>query len=334
MRDRQAGAPEHATAGPPDGAEAGLPTGAVARQLGVSPTTVRSWERRYGLGPAERAAGHHRRWSPADIETLAAMCALTARGVPPAEAARTVLAERTTPTGPGTPMSPVRSDPPPPVDDRAPRVGAVRPECRGLVRAAVRLDSAEVAALLRETVDDLGVVEAWGEVMMPALRAAGRKWARSGEQYVEVEHLLSWHVSTVLRAEAVRPGASRPVPPVLLAAMPDEQHTLPLEAVAAGLTARRIPFRILGAAVPPRALLDALERTGPGAVMLWSQHPTTADAHLVRRVLTTTWGPRGARTHARVLAAGPGWHRGDHPEGTTSPRSLPAALDLLERSVS
>ncbi|MFI5530166.1 MerR family transcriptional regulator [Kitasatospora sp. NPDC051853] len=333
MRDRQAGAPEHATPGPSDGPGAGLPTGAVARQLGVSPTTVRSWERRYGLGPAERAPGHHRRWSPADIETLAAMCALTARGVPPAEAARAVLAEREAPAEHDAPASPADSLRTPAGGDHTLRVGAVRPECRGLVRAAVRLDSAEVAAILRETVDDLGVVEAWGEVMMPALRAAGRKWARSGEQYVEVEHLLSWHVSTVLRAEAVRPGAPRPVPPVLLAAMPDEQHTLPLEAVAAGLTARRIPFRMLGAAVPPRALLDALERTGPAAVMLWSQHPRTADAHLVRHVLATAWGPRGARTHARVLATGPGWHRGDQPAGTAGPRSLPAALDLLERSL-
>ncbi|MFJ8045755.1 MerR family transcriptional regulator [Kitasatospora sp. NPDC096147] len=359
MRDRQTGPPENASPEPSDGSGTGLPTGAVARRLGVSPTTVRSWERRYGLGPAERAPGHHRRWSPADIETLAAMCALTARGVPPGEAARAVLAERANPlTGTATAVSATPATgaaaaaavaaadavvvpdaplpapaPPPPDDHRALRAGAVRPECRGLTRAAMRLDSAEVATILRETVEALGVVEAWTEVMMPALRAAGRKWATSGEQYVEVEHLLSWHVSTILRTEAVRPGRPRPVPPVLLAAMPDEQHTLPLEAVAAGLTARRIPFRMLGAAVPPRALLDALERTGPAAVMLWSQHPTTADTHLVRRVTATAWGPRGSRTHALVLATGPGWHRGDHPDGTASPRTLPAALDLLERSL-
>lgn len=36
---------------------AGLTTGAVARRLGVSPTTLRSWDRRYGLGPAVRAEG-------------------------------------------------------------------------------------------------------------------------------------------------------------------------------------------------------------------------------------------------------------------------------------
>lgn len=65
----------------------GITTGAVARRLGVSPTTVRSWDRRYGVGPAVRADGRHRRWSPADIAMLDEMCRLTASGVPPAEAA-------------------------------------------------------------------------------------------------------------------------------------------------------------------------------------------------------------------------------------------------------
>ncbi|NED00464.1 MerR family transcriptional regulator, partial [Streptomyces sp. SID6648] len=70
----------------------GLTTGAVARLLGVAPTTLRSWDRRYGIGPAARQDGRHRRWTGADIAALRHMCALTSAGLPPAEAARTVLA--------------------------------------------------------------------------------------------------------------------------------------------------------------------------------------------------------------------------------------------------
>ncbi|MFD0275280.1 MerR family transcriptional regulator [Kitasatospora sp. NPDC127111] len=319
----------------PEGA--GMPTGAVARHLGVSPTTVRSWERRYGIGPADRRRGHHRRWSPSDIAALEAMCRLTARGVPPAEAARTVLAARDRPPAPPAPAAGTGalapgSRAPGPGGSRALHVGSVRPECRGLARAAVRLDAPEVGRILQEAVTGLGAVDAWTEVMLPALRAVGRKWASDGEQYVEVEHLLSWHVATTLRAAAVRPTAPRAVPPVLLAAMPNEQHTLPLDAVAAGLTERALPFRMLGAAVPPRALLDAVRRTGPGAVMLWAQSPHTTDPELVRQVVRTAWGARGSRTHALVLATGPGWRRSDHPEGTAGPRTLLSALDLLERA--
>ncbi|WP_345701729.1 MerR family transcriptional regulator [Kitasatospora terrestris] len=320
-----------------------MPTGAVARHLGVSPTTVRSWERRYGIGPAGRRPGHHRRWSPADIAVLEAMCRLTARGVPPAEAARVVLAgegaeRRTDPSAqPDAPAGTGAAATAPaatgPGGSRALHVGTVRPECRGLARAAVRLDAPEVARILQEVLAALGPVDAWTEVMMPALRAVGRKWATDGEQYVEVEHLLSWHVATALRAAAVRPEPLRALPPVLLAAMPAEQHTLPLDAVAAGLTERALPFRMLGAAVPPRALLDAVHRIGPGAVVLWAQSPQTADAGLVRHVVHAVWGPRGSRNRALVLATGPGWGRSDHPEGTAAPRSLLSALDLIERTV-
>ncbi|WP_257136424.1 MerR family transcriptional regulator, partial [Streptomyces sp. st170] len=72
--------------------DGGLTTGAVARLLGVAPTTLRSWDRRYGIGPAARQDGRHRRWTGADIAALRNMCALTSAGLPPAEAARTVLA--------------------------------------------------------------------------------------------------------------------------------------------------------------------------------------------------------------------------------------------------
>lgn len=336
--------------------QAGLPTGSVARLLGVSPTTIRSWERRYGIGPSRRDPGRHRRWDPEDIALLEAMCRLAARGVRPAEAARAVLASHraagaasgpgvgaedqpgdATTAGASPAVAPVpgQATGPERRTDRVPalRMGAVRPECRGLARAAVRLDSPEVARILREAVDSLGVVEAWTEVMMPALRATGRRWATSGERYVEVEHLLSWHVSTVLRAAAVRPARPRPAPPVLLAAMPDEQHSLALEAAAAGLGERGLPFRMLGAAVPPRALLDAVHRIGPAAVMLWSQLPPTADHELVRRVADSGWGARGSRGRALVLAAGPGWGRSGAPGGTAGPQSLASALDLLERTV-
>ncbi|WP_328952856.1 MerR family transcriptional regulator [Kitasatospora purpeofusca] len=315
--------------------EPGLPTGGVARHLGVSPTTVRSWERRYGIGPAERRAGHHRRWSPQDIAVLEAMCRLTARGVPPGEAARAALARREADgAGPVDGTGPEDA-----AAGRAPgggrtlRVGAVSPECRGLARAAVRLDAPEVTGILRGAVERLGVVDAWTEVMMPALQAVGRKWAVDGEQFVEVEHLLSWHVSSVLRGVAVEAVRVRPVRPVLLAATPGEQHTLPLEATAAALTERALPFRMLGAAVPPRALLDAVHRLGPGAVMIWSQDRQTADRELVRRVSAGAWGPRGSRGRATVVAAGPGWGRTGSPGEAVTPRTLARAVDLLEEAI-
>ncbi|RSS38415.1 MerR family transcriptional regulator [Streptomyces sp. WAC08241] len=339
----------------------GLTTGAVARRLGVSPTTLRSWDRRYGMGPAAREGGRHRRWAPEDVAMLEAMCRLTASGAPPAEAARIARAARTGAedpgavlgavpgTAPGTrarstepepypdrPAGPLRDRPEEPGPARQPGsgnglpLGDVRRECRGLARAAVRLDGPALDALLRDAVADHGLVTAWEEVMAPTLHAVGRKWESSGDRYVEVEHLLSWHVSTALRqVSPAGHGSLAPVPPVLLACVPGEQHTLPLEALAAGLSERGLPTRMFGAAVPAEALDAAVRRMGPAAVVLWSQARSTANHALARHVAGSSFGVKGARTRPLMLLAGPGWAgRGPGP-GMLRPGGLREALDAL-----
>ncbi|WP_239063591.1 MerR family DNA-binding transcriptional regulator, partial [Streptomyces sp. SID14436] len=49
--DGTTGRPEHAGRDDDAPRGGGLTTGEVARRLGVAPTTVRTWDRRYGLGP-------------------------------------------------------------------------------------------------------------------------------------------------------------------------------------------------------------------------------------------------------------------------------------------
>ncbi|MEU5098002.1 MerR family transcriptional regulator [Streptomyces sp. NPDC020996] len=333
---------------------AGVTTGFLARRLGVSPTTLRSWDRRYGLGPAARADGRHRRWSPDDIAMVFEMCRLTAAGIPPAEAARAAKERAgagaadagtagTDAAGPvpGSVSGLVRGAVPVPLDgrpaaraSRSPSglpLGDVRQECRGLARAAVRLDAAGVQEQLTSAVRTYGLVVAWEEILAPVLRAVGRKWQSAGDRYLEVEHLLSWHISATLRHAYVHAAAAprRPgIPPVLLACLPDEQHTLPLEALGAALAERGVPTIVLGGAVPAEALTDAMRRVGPGAAVLWSQTRSTADMPLARRLAVTRWGVRGARTHSAVLLSGPGWGRAQGP-GLLRPRGLHEALRML-----
>ena len=68
-----------------------LTVAAVARRLGVAPSTLRTWDRRYQLGPSAHTAGSHRRYSPTDVARLVVMRRLTLDGVPPAEAAQIAL---------------------------------------------------------------------------------------------------------------------------------------------------------------------------------------------------------------------------------------------------
>ncbi|MCH0564205.1 MULTISPECIES: MerR family transcriptional regulator [unclassified Streptomyces] len=326
----------------------GVTTGFLARRLGVSPTTLRSWDRRYGLGPATRVQGRHRRWTPDDVAVVQEMCRLTAAGVPPAEAARAARlrhppAHATAGPTPDAPARPARRSAAVEEQPAGTRshsgsglpLGDVRLECRGLARAAVRMDSGAVREQVAVAVASYGLVPAWETVLTPALRAVGRKWESTGDRYVEVEHLLSWHISAALRSAYVEASRRRPaldLPPTLLACLPGEQHTLPLEALAAVLAERGLPVLMLGAAVPSEALLAAVRRTGPGAVVLWSQSRSTADTALAGHIADTRWGVAGARTRSRVLLCGPGWGL-HHTPALLRPRGLPEAVSTVLTAV-
>ncbi|OKJ65673.1 transcriptional regulator [Streptomyces sp. CB02009] len=314
----------------------GITTGAVARLLGVSPATVRSWEQRYGIGPAERAEGRHRRWSAADVSMLEEMCRLTATGVPPSEAAHAALrvrsdgqtADAKTPGG--------RSVEPAARPGRAAsgmRRGDVGQEVRALSRAAMRLEGPAMEVLLQRVLTEYGLVVAWEEVIAPTLRAVGSKWAASDDRFVEVEHLMSWQVSAALRRATVRRSeVSGAASPVVLACVPGERHTLSLEALAAGLTERGQLVRMFGADVPAETLDAAVRRIGPAAVLLWAQTAATADASLAGRIADTAFGVRGARTAPHVLLAGPGWlGQPIAPGASTGPPGLREALDVVCR---
>ena len=48
----------------------GIRTNAAAELLGVSPNTLRSWERRFGYPTPRRTAGGHRQYDLAELEAL------------------------------------------------------------------------------------------------------------------------------------------------------------------------------------------------------------------------------------------------------------------------
>jgi MerR family transcriptional regulator, light-induced transcriptional regulator len=58
----------------------GYPIGVVARLTGIQPTTLRIWERRYGLVEPVRSEGRNRSYSDADIERLSLVKTLVDAG--------------------------------------------------------------------------------------------------------------------------------------------------------------------------------------------------------------------------------------------------------------
>ena len=269
-----------------------LGIGAAARRLGVTPSTLRSWERRYGMTRPAGAPGTHRRYSPADLARLAAMHHLIADGMPVAAAAALVT--------PGAAASP-------------------RPaEIAARLRAADdALDAPLVAAFLYAALTRHGAVTTWEQILTPLLTELGERWCHD-QGGIDREHLLSDAAYAALRTHAYSAAATEGSP-ALLAATPGERHTLPLAALAAALAERGTPAVLL-ADLPPADLAGALAAVRPHATLLWSRTSATASAPALDALT------RPGRT---VYAAGPGWQPGALPAAVTHVGTLADALLAL-----
>ena len=309
-----------------------LSVAAVARKLGVAPATLRTWDRRYGIGPTDHAPGRHRRYNDDDVTRLELMRYALLHGATPAAAATYALtalpahpepipdtaapgaaarapaeatAARDTPISTDHVTSARAADP---ATLPRGRKGPVLPlpragwQARGLARAATALDAQAVRGLLNESITAVGAQTTWDVVVRPVLRAVAQRWVDTGTG-IEIEHLLSECVTGVFSALAAStPTITRPATarPVLLAGMAGDQHRLPIVVLSATLAQRGVACRSLGTDLPADALVTAIRRTAPVAVLLWSQLPDTADPDLLKSLPRT-------RPGFRTFVAGPGW---------------------------
>lgn len=240
--------------------------------LGIPEATLRSWHRRYDVGPHAIRPGGYRRYSAEDVVRLETMRDLIRSGMLASDAARTVGGRS------------------------ADRLRHVRVR---LAEAARGLDSRACRALVAESIEAFGVVTAWDQLCRPALLdvEAEQLAARVPETCIPQEHVLSWGIAAALHQVLAVTADGRP-PAVMLACTGAEQHTLPLEVLAAALAERQVPVRMLGAAVPAVSLVAAVRATTPEVVVLWAQRPESADSDALGKL---------RHLPPRHMTAGPGW---------------------------
>jgi MerR family transcriptional regulator, light-induced transcriptional regulator len=301
-----------------------LTVAAVARRLGVAPATLRTWARRYGLGPSDHTAGAHRRYTSTDLARLVVMRRLTHEGYSPSQAAQYALAGEVRSAGIETTVLDLVGDGPArPGGGRVVPLPEASPAVRGLARASMTLDAHGVSEVLRRQVSAVGVVTMWESLASPVLIGLGERFAATGEG-IEVEHLFSECLLGVLRTAGERLDRPRNTAHALLACLGEEQHSLPLHAVAAGLAERGVLARQLGARVPEAALVSAVRRSGPAVIMLYASMPVGATD--VLGVLARV------RPIPRVLVGGPGWGR-TVPSSVTRVESLSEAIEQMTTSL-
>lgn len=331
------------TAGTPAVEGLGLSVSALARRLGVAPATLRTWDRRYGVGPSDHHPGSHRRYTPLDVHRLELMQNALVHGASPAEAARLAL---TTPanTGTGTGTNTDNPDPDLGLDldgtctpsattnlvvtdhpttnyrSALPMRGAGRP-AHGLARAVLALDGDATTRLLRESIDQAGVITTWDDVARPVLRALAQRWARTGTA-IELEHLLTEALTSVMAGITMTSTPPKTTRPILLGTMTGEFHALPLRVLAATLAERGVGTSMLGADLPVTALTAAITRTAPAAIFLWSQAQNPDGPATVAQLPRT-------RPRTRCYVGGPGWNPTELPPTIVTLTTLREASNVL-----
>ncbi|HWE11410.1 MAG TPA: MerR family transcriptional regulator [Solirubrobacteraceae bacterium] len=211
----------------------GIRTNAAAVMLGVSPNTLRSWERRYGFPKPHRSAGGHRQYSLAEIEALRLTLAETHN----VSSAISLARERG--EGPSTPSR--------------------------LTAAFAAFDEESANRLLEESLGLRSVERTIEEVLLEAVGSLHQPGPSSAEYEFAWRHAIGW----LAAQRRLAPSATRRDGVMVFdASAPcdlDAVHAQALEVVL-----RRASLRTLALtpAIEPARLGRALRALEPAAVVL------------------------------------------------------------------
>jgi MerR family transcriptional regulator, light-induced transcriptional regulator len=211
----------------------GIRINAAAEILGVSTSTLRSWERRLGYPVPRRTPGNHRLYELKDLEAL-----------------REALRET------GNISSAV---------DIAKRRGKGPASPARLLAAFDRFDETAADRELEESLAVRSVERTVSEVLLPALEMASKR----GNGAAELEAACRWATGWLHSARRLAPSATRPEGVLLL----DTGSPLGVEAVyvqALELALRRAGLRVLvlSAELAERRFQSALRALQPVAVVI------------------------------------------------------------------
>lgn len=258
--------------------------GDVSSITGLSPHTIRVWEKRYGTPVADRLPSGHRRYSRASVDLLQAAAELVAYGVRPsqiltktAEEVEALLKEER------HNRSPHRSE---------------------LVEKALGLNGKSLRLLLEASMRELGVRSTIHELVVPLVHRIGQAWADQ-EINVHQEHLLSEAIEDVLRASRLQiplPKTSEYYVDLILVTMAGERHGLGLQILALLATLEGIAVHLLGVDLPTEDIVQ-VSRNYPEAAVAISVS-SAADVSITTRQLTELRASLAEDTQLIVGGAG------------------------------
>lgn len=228
----------------------GIRTNAAAEVLGVSPNTLRSWERRYGYPKPKRTVGNHRNYELVELQTLRDALAETGNISSAIELARQ---RQAAPANGGTMLAAFENFDESAADRAIEESLALRP--------------------LERTVEEL---------LLPAVD----ELAADPEREAELEFASRWATGWLHGARRLAPAASRPAGILLLDSSPG-QNAEEVHLQALDLALRRAGFRVLVLSneLGDERLERALGALDPTAIVICGPGADTPGAvRLVRKI--------------------------------------------------
>ncbi len=228
----------------------GIRTNAAAEVLGVSPNTLRSWERRYGFPVPRRTAGNHRNYELIELQTLRDALAETGNITSAIELAR----QR----------------------QEAPANGG------GLLAAFESFDEDAAERAIEESLALRPLERTIEELLLPAID----ELAADPDRAAEFEFAARFTTGWLHNARRLAPSASRPAG-ILLLDSSRGQEAEEVHAQALDLALRRAGFRVLVLSneLGEDRLDRALGALDPTAIVICGPAVDTPGAvNLVRRI--------------------------------------------------
>jgi methanogenic corrinoid protein MtbC1 len=232
---------------------------------GLSPHTIRVWEKRYGNPLAERLPSGHRRYSRASVNLLQAAAELVAYGLRPGkiltknakEVEALLIEER---------------------NNRTPYSSEV-------VQKAIGLSGNSLRLMLEESIRESGVRSTLHQLVIPLVHRIGQSWA---DQEIDIyqEHLLSEAIEDVLRSTRLQISAPKiyeDCVDLILVTMPGERHGLGLQILALLASLEGCTVYLLGVDLPIEQIVEFSKKYPKAAVAI--SVSSAADVSITTRQL-------------------------------------------------
>ncbi|CAN5776343.1 cobalamin-dependent protein [soil metagenome] len=218
----------------------------VEERTGVPATTLRQWERRYGVPKPERSHSGYRLYSDDDLDDIRSIKSHVDDGVPASRAAALARRPADTPSSGPRPIDALRST---------------------LVEALVAFDEARADRVLAEAHSLHGVEDVMLDLMQGAIVDIGELWHES-KIATTTEHFASAYLLGRLRQIMMYAGQSRNGASVIVACAPHDQHDIGAMMLAVML--RRAGFQVyyVGANTPVLDLAAMAQHVHPTAVLI------------------------------------------------------------------